>query len=215
MRFFNLLKMISPPFIINSLNELISKINVIIAKKKLVGQKKLHLACGGNILDKWANIDFKTCDVVIGLNLTKPLPVRSGTIELVFSEHFIEHVSFIEAKRLLAECFRVMQPNGILRLSTPCLKKIIDEYLLGRTSEWCELGWNPETPCQMVNEGLRLWGHQFVYDFSELKWILEDAGFEEVKQVIWHESTTPALRKLECRPFHGDIILEAIKNPHK
>jgi predicted SAM-dependent methyltransferase len=63
----------------------------------------------------------------------------------------------------------------------------------------------------MLNEGLREWGHQFVYDACELGRLLEEAGFREVTQVAWRESTTPALRNLECRPFHGEIICEATK----
>lgn len=63
----------------------------------------------------------------------------------------------------------------------------------------------------MVNGAFRLWGHRFVYDEDELERILDDAGFRNVTPAAWRESTTPELRGLECRPFHGEIILEAVK----
>ncbi|MFY9621328.1 MAG: methyltransferase domain-containing protein [Pyrinomonadaceae bacterium] len=180
-------------------------------RKKLRGQNRLHLGCGANILDGWANLDLQGNGSVIGFDLTNRLPIDSNTIELIYSEHFIEHLTLNQTTALLAECHRVLQSGGIIRLSTPSLKKIIDEYLVGRTSEWLDVDWTPGTPCQMVNEGLRLWGHQFVFDADELRRTLEDAGFRRVIETTWRESATPALRGLESRPFHGEIIFEAVK----
>jgi predicted SAM-dependent methyltransferase len=179
--------------------------------RQLEGHQRLHLGCGNNIIEGWANVDIQSNRKVIGWDLTECLPVRDQTIDLIFCEHFIEHVTLERAKTLLADCYRVLRAGGILRLSTPSLKKLVDEYLSGRTSEWWDVGWRPATSCQMLNEGLREWGHQFVYDACELGRLLEEAGFREVTQVAWRESTTPALRNLECRPFHGEIICEATK----
>lgn len=180
-------------------------------RRRLEGHAKLHLACGNNILEGWANIDLGNSTKVIGWNLTDPLPVRSGTVRLIFCEHFIEHITLKEATSLLAECHRSLGADGVLRLSTPDLRKVISEYSWGRIDEWRDVGWTPDTPCQMVNGAFRLWGHKFVYDIEELKRILVEAGFSKVTEVAWHESPTPALRQLECRPFHGEIILEVSK----
>jgi predicted SAM-dependent methyltransferase len=180
-------------------------------ERQIEGQTRLHLGCGGNVLEGWANIDYESSGKVIGWDLTERLPVRSGSVELIFCEHFIEHITLGQAEALLADCFRVLRPGGILRLSTPSLQKLIDEYLSGRTTEWSDVGWRPATPCRMVNEGLRSWGHQFVYDASELRSILEAGGFRNVTLAAWHESATPALRNLERRPYHGEIIYEATR----
>jgi len=183
----------------------------ISARKSLKGQIKLHLACGDHILDTWANIDITKKMGVITHNLTSPLPLESGTVSFIFSEHFIEHLTFDQAKELLSECNRVLKPNGILRISTPNLKKIIDEYLTGRISEWTDVGFSPSTPCRMMNEAMRSWGHQFLYDSHELEALLQYCGFRELTHVAWHDSIHTELRNLECRPFHGEIIIEAMK----
>ncbi len=211
MRIRQILKMMTPPGLLLVSRKLIQNTKRRWVGKKLEGHKRLHLACGNNVLDDWANIDIESNGAVIGWDLTVRLPVRSGTIEFIYCEHFIEHITLEQAMLLLAECHRVLRPNGILRLSTPCLKKLVDMYLSGETSECSDVGWNPATPCQMLNEGLRLWGHQFLYDADELKRIILEAGYREVTQVAWHESMTAALRKLECRPFHGEIIFEVMK----
>jgi predicted SAM-dependent methyltransferase len=173
--------------------------------------KQLHLGCGGNLLPGWANVDLDAAAGAIRHDLTGPFPLPPETVKFIYSEHFIEHITRGQALALLRECHRVLAPGGVIRLSTPNLKKLLDEYLAGRTTEWSDVDWHPETTCQMLNEGMRLWGHQFVYDLDELTLLLKEAGFRHVNQAAWRESRHPELKGLECRPFHGEIIVEAIK----
>ena len=106
---------------------------------------------------------------------------------------------------------RVLLPGGVLRFSTPNLRRIIHEYLAGRTIEWLDVHWSPSSPRQMMNESFYLWDHQFVYDAHELEKILSEAGFRTIKHVAWRQSETPDLCVVECRPFHDEIIIEAVK----
>ena len=175
--------------------------------------KRLHLGCGSNLLPGWTNVDLNDLAGVIRHDLTRPLPLPPEAVEFIYSEHFIEHIARDQALELLRECRRVLRAGGVLRLSTPNLKKLVDEYLARRISEWADVDWRPSTPCQMVNEGLRLWGHQFVYDPDELILLLSEAGFRHVTAVAWRESRYPELKGLECRPFHGEVIVEAVKRP--
>lgn len=200
-----------PPLATRIHNRVASKISKSQVRRRLQSYTKLHLACGTNVLSQWANIDILNDPAIIRWNITNGLPARSGSIEYIFSEHFIEHVTHKQASTLLAECCRVLKTGGLLRISTPNLRVLIDQYMLGQTTEWADVHWHPRTPCQMLNEGFRLWGHQFVYDLEELEHLLLQAGFGTITRVLWRESTTPALRNLECRPFHGEIILEATK----
>jgi predicted SAM-dependent methyltransferase len=64
----------------------------------------------------------------------------------------------------------------------------------------------------MLNEGMRSWGHQFLYDRAELIDVLAEAGFSVVREVAWRESTIPELRGREQRPFHREIIVEAARS---
>lgn len=178
-------------------------------RNELVKYKKLHLGCGTNILPGWANIDLVGHAGSLLHDIIKPFPILSQTINFIYSEHFIEHITRRQAHNLLVECRRMLAPGGVVRLSTPNLRFIIDEYLRGRTTEWNDVNWNPVTPCQMMNEALRLWDHQFVYDFEELELLLKESGFSVVYPVSWRQSEYPELRSLECRPFHGEIIVEA------
>jgi predicted SAM-dependent methyltransferase len=63
----------------------------------------------------------------------------------------------------------------------------------------------------MLNEAMRLWGHQFLYDIEELSEILRAAGFDIIETVCWHTSRYRELINLEIRPYHYDLIVEAVR----
>jgi predicted SAM-dependent methyltransferase len=181
------------------------------ARRALQGQTRLHLGCGHNVLEGWANCDLSAAPGAIAMDLSQPLPVADDSIEQIYSEHFIEHLPRQTALRLLAECHRVLRLGGVLRLSTPDLRKLVEEYQAGRTTEWADVAWLPATPCALVNEGMRAWGHQYVYDWPELKDVLTRSGFGAVTRQRWRESRHADLNDLESRPDHGDLIVEAVK----
>lgn len=200
-----------PPILIRGLESAWSQVAARGAARRLRGQTRLHLGCGTNILDGWANIDRHDGPGVIGCDLTERLPVASSSVDLIFSEHFVEHITHAQAHVLLAECRRVLKPGGIIRISTPNLKALVREYSLGRVTEWADVGWSPSSPCGLLNEGLRLWGHQYVYDTGELTALLAGAGFQNISAVEWRASEHPLLCGLEQRPYHDDVLLEAVR----
>ena len=200
-----------PPILVRGLESAWSQVAASGSARRLRGQTRLHLGCGTNILDGWANLDLNDGPGVIRCDLTRRLPVASSSVDLIFSEHFVEHISHAQARVLIAECRRVLKPGGIIRISTPNLKALVREYSLGRVTEWTDVGWSPSSPCTLLNEGLRLWGHQYVYDAGELTALLADAGFQNIAAVEWRLSEHPLLCGLEQRPYHDDVLLEAVR----
>ena len=181
------------------------------AAKQLSRQSRLHLACGGNLLVGWANVDIDGASEVIKLDLTRSLPVASDSIDFVFCEHFIEHISAGDAQKLLREIQRCLRPGGVMRLSTPDLAVLVDHYRDQRLDTWRDVGWTPETPCRLLNEGMHSWGHQFVYDQRELETLFGSVGFSSIRRVRWRQSDHRELSGLECRPDHSELIYEATR----
>lgn len=175
---------------------------------KLKNYDKLHLGSGGRIIDGWANIDI-TGLRTIPWDLRNPLPLTPGQVRFVYTEHFIEHIDRDAGRRLLKRVRGAMPAGAVVRVSTPDLAKLVDDYRSGRVIRMEHGGWFPETPCQMLNEGMRLWGHVFIYDEPELMALLEECGFSDIRRVKWGESDHPELRGLESRPDFGDLIVEA------
>lgn len=175
---------------------------------RLKNYDKLHLGSGGRIIDGWANIDI-TGLRTIPWDLRNPLPLESGQVRFVYTEHFIEHIDRAAARRLLSRTRDAMGPGAIIRVSTPDLAKLVGDYQAGHLVRMEHGGWFPETLCRMVNEGMRLWGHVFVYDEPELVALLKECGYSDIRRVKWGESDHPELRGLESRPDFDDLILEA------
>ncbi len=185
--------------------------NVALVKQRMQQNRKLHLACGDNIIPGWSNVDVEDSGSVIGWDLRRPLPLDAECMRLIYSEHFVEHIAPAEAAALLRECQRVLEPDGILRVSTPDLRKLAQLYLSGRLNEWGDMGWTPATPARMMNEGMRSWGHQFLYDAPELEMLLQSVGFAAITRVRWGESAVAELQRIESRPDHEELIYECRK----
>jgi predicted SAM-dependent methyltransferase len=170
--------------------------------------KNLNIGCGPNTIDGWVNIDIDHPSAEIQHDIRTGLPFEDDTVSHVFTEHMIEHVTRPEALAFLVECNRVLQPGGVIRVSTPNLDVVVDAYLARNLSKWGAL-WQPDTPCMLINEAFHSWNHQFLYNRSEIKLLLIEAGFKVINFVEYRLSIYPALMGLERRPYNGDIIVEA------
>lgn len=172
---------------------------------------KLHIGCGTNYIKNWVNIDLDSPLADLKADLRNPLPYKNEFVDFIFNEHFIEHITRDEGLRFLKECRRVLKnKHGVLRISTPDLRWLVAQYTSGQLNEWENVDWVPKTSCDLLNEGMRLWGHQYVYDKEELFIILNEAGFSKITQVTYRESKYAELINLECRPYHKELIIEAM-----
>ncbi len=148
---------------------------------------------------------------VTAWDLRRGLPTSLLNLDYAYSEHFIEHITKKDAARLLADVHRALRPGGVLRLSTPDLEELVNVYLNGPLDEWEDVSWVSASRRALLNEGMRSWGHLYLYDFEELASLLAEVGFDSIERVNWRESTHQELTALECRPFHNEVIVEASK----
>ena len=176
----------------------------------------LHVGCGHNRFDGWLNIDLNdNLDTVdISWDASKRFPFDDGSCTLIYSEHFLEHLTVEQASTFLSECYRLLRPGGTLRIATPSLSEIIQKYNSGdwRNQDWLTKSEYQfiETGAEMVNIAFRWWGHKWLYDREELRRRLHDAGFGEVTDVGWGKSNVPDLRNRETRK-DSLLICEAWK----
>ncbi|MBK7953705.1 MAG: methyltransferase domain-containing protein [Candidatus Accumulibacter sp.] len=170
---------------------------------------KIHLGCGSNYLDGWVNLDLDSPVADTHADLRNPLPYPDASVDFIFNEHFLEHLSREQGVVFLRECRRVLKPGGVFRVSTPDLRWLVAQYVSGKLDEWADVGWMADTPCRLLNEGMRLWGHEFLYDLPELIQTLRGAGFGNTCSVAHRESSFPELAGLEGRPWHRELIVEA------
>ena len=183
--------------------------------------KALHLGCGPNIIQGWLNTDLRSNGPVMFLDASKPFPIEENTLDFIFSEHMFEHLTYESGKTMLRECYRTLKPGGILRLTMPTLDFLIKLYndpnneLHQQYARWSLQQFAPQMYADfaskhedlpmalIVNNFMRFWGHQMIYDFTLLNAMLTDIGFYDVKRCEAGQSDYPFLHGLE---HHGNVI---------
>src|ERR1051326_6330663 len=76
---------------------------------------KVQIGSGPNPVPGWINIDGGYY-ADVQMDLRRSLPLRSGSVAYIFTEHFLDHLQFPDGiGHILRECHRVLKPNGIMR----------------------------------------------------------------------------------------------------
>lgn len=175
--------------------------------------KKLNIGCGDAYLNGWINIDLDSPKADLKHDARNPLPYENDSVDLIYNEHFIEHLSVSDGLKFLKECYRILRPGGVLRIATPDLDYIVFRYFFF----WRKQGWIKKygydwvkTRAELMNINFREWGHQYLYNKEELKRRLREAGFDKIKKAKWGKSEHPDSKNLETRK-ESRLILEAVK----
>lgn len=92
--------------------------------------RRLNLGCGQRYHPDWVNVDFSSCPPhVQGADLRRGIPFSDSCFGVVYHSHVLEHFEREQAQYFLEECFRVLAPNGLLRVAVPDLEGIVRTYL--------------------------------------------------------------------------------------
>lgn len=183
--------------------------------------RKLQLGAGEHPHDGWLNTDlhdYGRGNDLVYLDVRKRFPLPDASFDFVFSEHMLEHLTYAEGQRCLRECFRVLRPDGRIRIATPSLERLAALYapdpsdVQRRYLRWAVNTLAPETdaalPGVVVNNFFRSWGHSFIYDPQTLRHALGAVGFVDVEErpvgeLEQHLSEEPEFNEYET------VVLEA------
>lgn len=169
---------------------------------------KLNLGCGGQVLDGWINVDYALGarlmkipffrainqrlrlfdldwnDKIFLHNLTKPFPWKSGSVDVTYSSHTLEHMSREEGRQFLSECFRVLRPGGVIRIIVPDLRWYVDDYINGKikAEDFLEkldvLYLSSPNAFKSKMAPFIQFPHKCMYDNERLVAVLQDIGFD-------------------------------------
>ena len=94
-------------------------------------KKMLNIGCGHRFHKDWVNIDIDPASLEVKkVNILQGLPYPDNSFDVVYHSNVLEHLPKQKGAEMISECFRVLNPGGILRINVPDLEKICREYLL-------------------------------------------------------------------------------------
>lgn len=134
---------------------------------------------------------YKQCDV------TKGLQYDDNSVDLIISNHLIEHLTKDEGFKLLKECHRVMKKDAVIRISTPDTLFLSKEYANGNIMDYRVMNVGVENADSEVEAycALLLAGHKYLYDGRALDQMLKKAGFQLLPKVTPFTSNSEKIKK--------------------
>lgn len=132
-------------------------------------------------------------------DITQPLLFEDETVDVLFTEHVIEHIPLTAAVAFFREAKRVLKPGGTLRIVCPMLERLMEpvdhpdgmrrymEFLRGyfpaELALLDEVGLADKTAyfkAFQMNSVYRMHGHQFIWSARLLSDVLARVGFSSV-----------------------------------
>jgi len=147
--------------------------------------RRVHLGCGAKVKPGWLNLDLHPA-ADLQLDLREPLPLPDGCADVVYSEHFLEHLGWPgDAEAFLLECHRILRPGGRISIGVPDTEWPLRQYPDGGDYfEIAKASWHPawcRTRLDHLNVHFRQNGaHLYAYDAETLSQVLADAGFTAI-----------------------------------
>jgi len=91
----------------------------------------LNCGCGQRFQPDWVNIDsVPRGEQVLVHDLNQGIPFPEYSFDVVYHSHLLEHLAKAEAVPFMQECFRVLKPEGTVRVVVPDLEQIARTYLI-------------------------------------------------------------------------------------
>lgn len=190
-----------------------------------LGSVCLHVGAGHVRLDGWLNTDITPLCCPLYLNAMRHLPIRDNSVSYIFGEHFINYMPRQATQLFFKECFRVLKPSGVLRITTIDIEVLARVYisnpdrvrLLNERNRQRGYQYN-SYPIDILNKTFFEDGNVCEYDTQTLQQMFNAAGFLNITRCKVGESPHTALSGIERHDI-GSVAdeftcaIEGIKPP--
>ncbi|HEU5400156.1 MAG TPA: methyltransferase domain-containing protein, partial [Terriglobales bacterium] len=115
-----------------------------------LANRRFYNVGAGNFYHRyWTNIDYESDwyrgrhqHPFLNYDLTskEPLPIETGSAEIIYSSHTVEHIPDDAAAQFFSESYRALVPGGVLRLTMPDFDRARRAYRCGDNRWFLSLG---------------------------------------------------------------------------
>ncbi|HET9480600.1 MAG TPA: methyltransferase domain-containing protein [Candidatus Polarisedimenticolia bacterium] len=138
------------------------------------------------------------------LDVRRRFPFADGSVEAVFSSHFLEHLFLEDAGRCISEIHRVLVPGGVCRFAVPDLDRMVREYDPADPDVFLHRVFEVSDRRSIKNV------HHWHYNESSLTRLLIATGFREAYRCAYRQGRCPDVELLDNRPDES-LFVEAVK----
>jgi|SaaInlV_110m_DNA_1040235.scaffolds.fasta_scaffold00416_19 predicted SAM-dependent methyltransferase len=169
---------------------------------------KLHVACGKKRIQGYINTDLRPGPAVDQvLDASKPLPAAS--YEEIYACHVLEHFYVEETPGILANWVNALVPGGVLRVSVPDLRLIVqncaDTHAFGKDLNAPLFGHYKRNAAEPDR-------HKQAFVKETLTRLMLGAGLTEVRE--WASTEVPAIRAVRDWSAYTTISLNLLGVKH-
>jgi predicted SAM-dependent methyltransferase len=145
---------------------------------------KLHLGCGKKYIPGFVHVDALPYDHVDHVGPVDRLDfVSDESVSLIYASHVLEHFSRIEVPLVLREWYRVLAPDGVLRLSVPDFAAVAVHYVQQGSS----IAISDIIGLICGGQKDRYDFHKMIFDMASLTQLCRDAGFRTIRTWNWRD----------------------------
>lgn len=168
-----------------------------IKRERIFHKKLLNVGCGPHTHPDFINLEYSWHPGIdVCWDITKKLyPFPSESLEGIYTEHCLEHISFQQCAANIKEFYRLLKPSGTVRIIVPDGELYCDRYQQRKTDKSIVLPYGEKEATGMIsiNRIFRDHGHQFIYDFETMALLLREAGFQNITKQKFREGNDPRL----------------------
>jgi SAM-dependent methyltransferase len=163
--------------------------------KDLQPNQKLKIIFGGHWCDAQEWLVFNEEEQ----NIKEPIIFSNESVDVIYTEHVIEHVSFLDAVTFMQESKRILKGGGVFRVVCPMVERVTasdfndkngkifvqnfietwsDEDQLLKELKLSGISESPET--FFLNGIFTKFGHKFIWSAELMVKVLKAIGFHDV-----------------------------------
>ena len=142
-----------------------------------MNEVRLNLGAGDEVIPGFLACDLFHEKADMKFDCAK-LPFDDNTVDEIRAYHLIEHFDFMQIQEVLKEWNRALKPSGRIHLETPDFMETCKEFVKGpepwRVTLYFHFFAWPWLPGQC---------HKFLFTEQQLRFMLEGAGFKNVRRL--------------------------------